>query len=174
MPTDGFGNLIALPLQRRPRAAGHSLFVDDEFRPYDDQWAFLSTIQRVTRDRVTTLVGDAVATGQILGVRLPLTEDDDAPWAAVLATCLIRPVGRTDVPGPVTARRGWGGGRNGCGLSRRTTGSCGFRWVLLRCLKVIRLGWPAASVLPLLRGMRALTVIQCGARNTPRLKIFRQ
>jgi len=49
-----------------------------------------------------------------------------------------------------------------------------FRWVLLRCLKVIRLGWPAASVLPLLRGMRALTVIQCGARNTPRLKIFRQ
>lgn len=81
-PAGGFGNLIALPLQRRPRAAGHSVFVDDAFRPYDDQWAFLSTIQRVSRESVTTLVADAVASGQILGVRLPVTEDDSEPWAA--------------------------------------------------------------------------------------------
>jgi hypothetical protein len=37
MPTGGFGNLIALPLQNRPRAAGNSRFVDDEFQAYDDQ-----------------------------------------------------------------------------------------------------------------------------------------
>jgi len=81
-PTGGFGNLIALPLQSRPRAAGNSLFVDDDVRPYDDQWAVLSTLGRVSRDSVTTLVADAEAAGQILGVRLPPTEDDDAPWAA--------------------------------------------------------------------------------------------
>ncbi len=81
-PAGGFGNLIALPLQHRPREVGHSLFVDDDFHPYDDQWAVLSAVQRLSRDRVTTLVADAEAAGQILGVRLPLTEDDDAPWAA--------------------------------------------------------------------------------------------
>src|SRR3954451_13627888 len=33
MPAGGFGNLIALPLQRRARERGDSLFVDDELRP---------------------------------------------------------------------------------------------------------------------------------------------
>lgn len=41
MPLGGFGNLIALPLQRRARDAGNSVFVDESLRPYDDQWAFL-------------------------------------------------------------------------------------------------------------------------------------
>ncbi len=41
MPAGGFGNLIALPLQNGPRQHGNSVFVDDELRPYDDQWAFL-------------------------------------------------------------------------------------------------------------------------------------
>lgn len=81
MPTGGFGNLIALPLQRRPRESGNSVFVDDAFCPYDDQWAFLAAVQRLSRERVTALVAEASAAGQILGVRLPLSEDDDEPWA---------------------------------------------------------------------------------------------
>jgi len=48
MPKGGFGNLIALPLQHRPRESGNSVFVDDHLQPYDDQWAFLSTIKRLT------------------------------------------------------------------------------------------------------------------------------
>jgi hypothetical protein len=36
MPTGGFGNLIALPLQGRPREMGNSVFLDDDFRPCDD------------------------------------------------------------------------------------------------------------------------------------------
>lgn len=40
MPKGGFGNLIALPLQKGPRDKGFSAFVDDELRPYPDQWAF--------------------------------------------------------------------------------------------------------------------------------------
>jgi len=44
MAAGGFGNLIALPLQNGPRQLGNSVFVDDELRPYDDQWAFLSNL----------------------------------------------------------------------------------------------------------------------------------
>ena len=40
MPKGGFGNLIALPLQKVPRDKGCSLFVDAALRPYEDQWAF--------------------------------------------------------------------------------------------------------------------------------------
>lgn len=82
MPAGGFGNLIALPLQSRPRESGNSVFVDDDFRPYDDQWAFLSTVRRLPPAEVATLVAEAAAAGRILGVRLPLTEEDDKPWAA--------------------------------------------------------------------------------------------
>lgn len=37
MPAGGFGNLIALPLQRRARESGNSVFVDDDLRPHEDQ-----------------------------------------------------------------------------------------------------------------------------------------
>jgi superfamily II DNA or RNA helicase len=83
MPAGGFGNLIALPLQSRPREYGNSVFVDDEFRPYEDQWAYLSTISRLSRGELMSIVAEAAATGQIIGVRLPSTEEDDEPWAAL-------------------------------------------------------------------------------------------
>ena len=43
LPRGGFGNLIALPLQKKPREQGNSLFLDENLVPYQDQWAFLST-----------------------------------------------------------------------------------------------------------------------------------
>jgi hypothetical protein len=82
MPAGGFGSLIALQLQNRPRENGNSVFIDDNFRPHDDQWAVLSSIRRLSRDEVGTLVAEAAAAGQILGVSLPVTEDDAEPWAA--------------------------------------------------------------------------------------------
>ena len=39
MPRGGFGNLIALPLQKKPRESGCSVFVDADLQPYPDQWA---------------------------------------------------------------------------------------------------------------------------------------
>ena len=45
MPKGGFGNLIALPLQKRPRENGCSVFVDGALRAYPDQWAFLASVQ---------------------------------------------------------------------------------------------------------------------------------
>jgi hypothetical protein len=42
LPKGGFGNLIALPLQKWARSRGNTLFLDEELKPYADQWAFLA------------------------------------------------------------------------------------------------------------------------------------
>jgi hypothetical protein len=53
MPGGGFGNLIALPLQRRAREKGNSVFVDEQLVPYPDQWTFLSSLRRLSASDVT-------------------------------------------------------------------------------------------------------------------------
>jgi superfamily II DNA or RNA helicase len=83
MPAGGFGNLIALPLQAKPRESGNSVFVDDDFLPFADQWAYLSSIRRMPAKDVTALVATASDQGRILRVRIPLTDNEDEPWAAL-------------------------------------------------------------------------------------------
>lgn len=84
LPKGGFGNLIALPLQKSARERGNSVFIDAQFNPHPDQWAFLSSIQRISRVRVEALVREAETKGRILGVRRAIADDDDddAPWTA--------------------------------------------------------------------------------------------
>lgn len=48
LPKGGYGNLIALPLQGKSVKKGFSLFVDESFVPYNDQWQFLSTIKKMS------------------------------------------------------------------------------------------------------------------------------
>jgi superfamily II DNA or RNA helicase len=48
LPKGGFGNLIALPLQRTARDTGNSVFIDEDGEPYPDQWAVLASIRKVT------------------------------------------------------------------------------------------------------------------------------
>jgi superfamily II DNA or RNA helicase len=83
MPAGGFGNLIALPFQSRPRENGNSVFVDDNFQPHEDQWAYLSTIHRLSRSAMLSIVSEGAAAGQIFGVQLPPTNEDDEPWTAL-------------------------------------------------------------------------------------------
>ncbi|HAT1685267.1 TPA: DEAD/DEAH box helicase family protein [Klebsiella oxytoca] len=80
MPKGGFGNLIALPLQKGPRESGGSVFVDMSFRPYPDQWVFLaSVIPMNTQDIEPTILR---ATGSIhpLDVNFIDEEDLTTPW----------------------------------------------------------------------------------------------
>ncbi len=79
MPDGGFGNLIALPLQKKPRQLGNSVFVDDNFVPYPDQWAYLSTLKRISPIELDKLVGKAEQQNRILGVKLPIDEENE-PW----------------------------------------------------------------------------------------------
>jgi superfamily II DNA or RNA helicase len=82
MPKGGFGNLIALPLQKIPRANKNSVFVDAEFRPYPDQWEFLASVKRMSADAVEAVVLEAQKRGDLLGVRINNAEDEDIdPWA---------------------------------------------------------------------------------------------
>jgi superfamily II DNA or RNA helicase len=80
MPKGGFGNLIALPLQKRPRESGHSVFVDSELKPHSDQWAFLSTIQPMAAHDIEPTI--MRATGGVHPLDITFIEDEDlaSPW----------------------------------------------------------------------------------------------
>jgi len=79
MPKGGFGNLIALPLQRGPRAEGNSLFLDENLQPYPDQWRFLSTITKMDSGKVEAIVREQ---SDIIGVRRSFTDEsaEEDPW----------------------------------------------------------------------------------------------
>ncbi len=92
LPQGGFGNLIALPLQKQPRDRGNSVFLDEGLNPFADQWAFLSSIRKVDRATVERIVGEAEKRGRVVGVRLaPADEDTAAPWAAPPSRRLAEP-----------------------------------------------------------------------------------
>jgi hypothetical protein len=83
MPSGGFGNLIALPLQRQTREKGNSVFIDGELRPYPDQWAFLSSLRRLLSSEITAVLAKAEADmpGGVIGVRFPVDDESaDEPW----------------------------------------------------------------------------------------------
>jgi len=82
LPKGGFGNLIALPLQFVPRKKGNSVFVDQGFEAYADQWLFLSTIKKIRSEEVETIVREASRNGTIIDVRISLTdgESSEDPW----------------------------------------------------------------------------------------------
>jgi superfamily II DNA or RNA helicase/very-short-patch-repair endonuclease len=82
LPHGGFGNLIALPLQKHRRGDGNSVFLDDQSVPHHDQWAFLSTMPRIRRGHLERVVHEAERRGRVLGVRLPPEDDEPTPWAA--------------------------------------------------------------------------------------------
>ena len=83
LPKGGFGNLIALPLQKAARDAGNSAFIDAQFEPYADQWAFLGQIQRISAAKITELVTEAARTNRILPIRMPPSDEFALePWRA--------------------------------------------------------------------------------------------
>lgn len=97
MPRGGFGNLIALPLQHAPRQVGNSLFVDEGWQPFPDQWGFLASVVRIAPARVHALAQEASVSGKIVGARAVETssEGDTAPWR--------RPPSRRTTPLTITA-----------------------------------------------------------------------
>ena len=56
LPKGGFGNLIALPLQKGPREKQNSVFVDANLNPYPDQWAFLSSIEKIPQSSLEEIL----------------------------------------------------------------------------------------------------------------------
>jgi superfamily II DNA or RNA helicase/very-short-patch-repair endonuclease len=83
LPRGGFGNLIALPLQKAARDRGSALFLDEHLEPHADQWRFLGTIEKMPSGRVAELVVEAERRNRVIGVRVaPDEEFALSPWQA--------------------------------------------------------------------------------------------
>ena len=80
LPKGGFGNLIALPLQKQPREQGRSLFVDEAFVPYPDQWAFLASIRPMLLFELESAILRATGGRHPLDVAFVSEEDEMEPW----------------------------------------------------------------------------------------------
>jgi superfamily II DNA or RNA helicase len=80
MPKGGFGNLIALPLQKKPREEGRSVFVDENLNPYLDQWLFLASIKPMSPYDIEPVIFTATGNAHPLDVTFIDEEDQQEPW----------------------------------------------------------------------------------------------
>ena len=83
LPNGGLGNLIALPLQKAAREKSNSEFIDEHFQSHEDQWTFLSIIQRISPNRIHEVISE-FGDDHELGV-LKQDEEDvvEKPWEAM-------------------------------------------------------------------------------------------
>ncbi len=79
MPKGGFGNLIALPLQGRAAENGNTVFLNEDLKPYPDQWAYLETIKRISMNQVRNITWNAHQRRKIIGVKRT-AEEENEPW----------------------------------------------------------------------------------------------
>ncbi|HMH92880.1 MAG TPA: alpha/beta fold hydrolase [Streptosporangiaceae bacterium] len=91
LPAGGVGNLIAAPLFRPARDEGRTVFVDPgTLEPYRDQWAFLSTLGRMSpreADRAADKT-DRVLTGQVKRLAAATSSQTRPPAAPVIGARL--------------------------------------------------------------------------------------
>lgn len=96
IPKGGFGNLIALPLQKVPRENGGSVFMDDALRPYSDQWGFLASVQLMALHDIEPTILRATRGSHPLDVTFITEEDQQEPWKRTSPA-------RLRLPGPMPA-----------------------------------------------------------------------
>jgi superfamily II DNA or RNA helicase len=85
MPKGGFGNLIALPLQKKSRENGCSVFVDAALHPYPDQWAFLASIVPMAMQDIEPTTLRATGGVHPLDVTFIDEQDHQQPWKRPLS-----------------------------------------------------------------------------------------
>jgi superfamily II DNA or RNA helicase len=90
LPSSGIGNLIAAPLQGRARRDGATVFLDlGTIEPHEDQWAYLSSLQRMSPkevERVARQVGTVRVGRAVEGLQGPTaTRTRPQPPAVVRA-----------------------------------------------------------------------------------------
>jgi superfamily II DNA or RNA helicase len=78
LPKGGFGNLIALPLQKIPREQGNSMFVDEEFSVYPDQWGYLCNVKKYSLKETESFIRLLSPSGELGD--LHKDSEDEKPW----------------------------------------------------------------------------------------------
>lgn len=86
MPKGGFGNLVALPLQKGPRVARFTEFVDADLCPFPDQWAFLSSMKLMAASDIEPTILRATDGVHPLDVTFIDDEDLATPWRREVGT----------------------------------------------------------------------------------------
>lgn len=56
LQSGGLGNLIALPLQKKPREKGNSTFVNETLTPYEDPWNHLFSINKISEAEILKVI----------------------------------------------------------------------------------------------------------------------
>lgn len=67
MPEGGFGNLVALPLQGKARRSGNSVFVDENFEMYPDQWGYLLSVRKMSEAAADAILAMHSAGADLFG-----------------------------------------------------------------------------------------------------------
>lgn len=100
IPAGGFGNLVALPLQGRARKEGNSVFVNDDFVPFADQWSYLQNMEKMSVAEVERLVSryDKGPLGELS------KSSESTPWERPLP----KPMSTADFPKHITIVRSSG------------------------------------------------------------------
>ncbi len=98
LPRGGFGSLIALPFQKEAAKKGNSLFIDDNFNSYRDQWEFLSLVEKMSYGEVNKIAEEAARSGQITGVIMSPAYEDDPPWMRLPSGRRKYKTGISDLP----------------------------------------------------------------------------
>lgn len=100
MPAGGFGNLVALPLQGKARKEGNSVFVNNDFVPFADQWAYLQGVKKMSVVEVERLVSryDKGPLGELS------KSSESTPWERPQS----RPMTKADFPKAITITRSSG------------------------------------------------------------------
>jgi hypothetical protein len=78
LPEGGFGNLIALPLQREARQAGNSSFVDKELNVIEDQWKHIAQIKKLSRQELNQLLSQMSPNASLISEQY--VTDTWPPW----------------------------------------------------------------------------------------------
>ena len=98
MPEGGLGNLVALPLQGKARKHGNSVFVDEDFEPYLDQWEYLLNVGKLSEQLLEDVLKKN-ASIQPLGELSKTSESK--PWE----TPMPKEIGRSDFSSEVIITR---------------------------------------------------------------------
>lgn len=79
MPKGGLGNLIALPMQKKARENKNSVFVDENFKVYDDQWKFLSEVRKLNLEEIEKYIKELALENE-LGPLMVIKDEETKPW----------------------------------------------------------------------------------------------
>ena len=87
LPEGGLGNLVALPLQGNARKNGNSVFVNEFFEPYPDQWQYLLNVGKLSEQALEELLKQNANT-------MPLGDlaktSESKPWEVPVANKIER------------------------------------------------------------------------------------